>query len=79
MVRPERFELPTYCSGGNRSIQLSYGRAVELIMNYTYLFDLGSFSRFVQCSLAMLACNTSVGTPLFPRDTEARGVGNLFY
>ncbi len=26
MVRPERFELPTYCSGGNRSIQLSYGR-----------------------------------------------------
>jgi hypothetical protein len=25
-VRPERFELPTYCSGGNRSIQLSYGR-----------------------------------------------------
>jgi hypothetical protein len=26
-VRPERFELPTYCSGGNRSIHLSYGRA----------------------------------------------------
>jgi hypothetical protein len=25
-VRPERFELPTYCSGGNRSIHLSYGR-----------------------------------------------------
>jgi hypothetical protein len=31
MARPERFELPTYCSGGNRSIQLSYGRvAVNL-------------------------------------------------
>jgi hypothetical protein len=27
MVRPERFELPTYCSGGNRSIHLSYGRS----------------------------------------------------
>jgi hypothetical protein len=26
-VRPERFELPTYCSGGNRSIHLSYGRS----------------------------------------------------
>src|SRR5579884_4522963 len=33
MARPERFELPTYCSGGNRSIQLSYGRAVHA--NYT--------------------------------------------
>jgi hypothetical protein len=29
MVRPERFELPTYCSGGNRSIHLSYGRTPE--------------------------------------------------
>jgi hypothetical protein len=28
MVRPERFELPTYSSGGCRSIQLSYGRAM---------------------------------------------------
>src|ERR1017187_517301 len=32
LARPERFELPAYCSGGNRSIQLSYGRASE---NYT--------------------------------------------
>jgi hypothetical protein len=32
LVRPERFELPTYCSGGNRSIQLSYGRALLMIL-----------------------------------------------
>ena len=32
MVRPERFELPTYCSGGNRSIQLSYGRVLTSIL-----------------------------------------------
>src|SRR4029077_16345732 len=29
LVRPERFELPTYSSGGCRSIQLSYGRAED--------------------------------------------------
>jgi hypothetical protein len=34
MVRPERFELPTYCSGGNRSIQ-SELRAHSA--NYTFL------------------------------------------
>ena len=30
LVRPERFELPTYSSGGCRSIQLSYGRAAVM-------------------------------------------------
>ena len=30
-MRPERFELPTCCSGGNRSIQLSYGRTVSSV------------------------------------------------
>ena len=29
-MRPERFELPTYCSGGNRSIHLSYGRTLQV-------------------------------------------------
>jgi hypothetical protein len=32
LVRPERFELPTYCSGGNRSIHLSYGRLTSVYM-----------------------------------------------
>ena len=31
MARPERFELPTLCSGGTRSIQLSYGRIVLIL------------------------------------------------
>jgi hypothetical protein len=41
LVRPERFELPTYCSGGNRSIQTEL-RAHNA--NYTFLFDLTAFA-----------------------------------
>ena len=29
VVRPGRFERPTFCSGGKRSIQLSYGRTLQ--------------------------------------------------
>ena len=31
MVRPERLELPTLCSEGRCSIQLSYGRATDIL------------------------------------------------
>jgi hypothetical protein len=41
MVRPERFELPTYCSGGNRSIHLSYGR---LTVDSVYTGELGTIN-----------------------------------
>ena len=33
MARPERFELPTYSSGGCRSIQLSYGRVLVVYID----------------------------------------------
>ena len=34
MARPEGFEPPTLCLEGRRSIQLSYGRVVVLILEY---------------------------------------------
>src|SRR5580704_14171793 len=41
MVRPERFELPTYCSGGNRSIHLSYGRTPVLVYMHSLAPTIG--------------------------------------
>ena len=37
VVRPERLELPTLCSEGRCSIQLSYGRSQEYILRQTRL------------------------------------------
>jgi hypothetical protein len=50
MVRPERFELPACCFGGNRSIQLSYGRTMLTFIGYHFRppkpkFLAGAFSR----------------------------------
>jgi hypothetical protein len=41
MVRPERFELPTYSSGGCRSIQLSYGRARVPVYMRSFTLSIG--------------------------------------
>jgi hypothetical protein len=37
MARPEGFEPPTLCSGGTRSIHLSYGRVVRECFEFTLL------------------------------------------
>jgi hypothetical protein len=47
LARPERFELPTYSSGGCRSIQLSYGRAI---------FSLHLDSRAIKCRRLFRQC-----------------------
>ena len=41
MVRPDRFELPTYWFVASCSIQLSYGRTYEAIPNISTRFRTG--------------------------------------
>src|SRR5215471_11622082 len=46
VVRPGRFERPTFCSGGKRSIQLSYGRTLHQQFNMPRPFGLSITDRF---------------------------------
>jgi hypothetical protein len=47
LARPERFELPTYSSGGCRSIQLSYGRVY-----FSVHPEVGELQRARACGVA---------------------------
>jgi hypothetical protein len=65
-VRPERFELPTCCSGGNRSIQLSYGRArvltVYMWRGTIFNVEITRLARFrpsIRCPLVAVAPATA--------------------
>ena len=72
VVRPERFELPTYCSGGNRSIHLSYGRsAVNYMTVYVRQAQIAS-----SCSPLLLLAN--IGKTLFEiRNQVLAWAGNV--
>ena len=48
MARPGRFELPTLCLEGRRSIQLSYGRTVYYPNFRTLLAPINHFLTFGQ-------------------------------
>ncbi len=64
VVRPERFELPTYCSGGNRSIHLSYGRPLQFTWGL----------RSINVSIAQALRSSNRG-PRIARESQAHLAG----
>ena len=76
MVHSARFELTTYCSGGNRSIQLSY--ECGKIQYYT-AFDV-SQSRFLLFSEFFLLLNGKNGTgpPVFSGPVTGKQIISVY-
>ena len=77
MVRPERFELPTYSSGGCRSIQLSYGRtlafpvymrslALSIRLDQASRSGISRLSRSRDAGLNILICRRRQGLVAIP-------------
>ena len=71
MARPERFELPTYSSGGCRSIQLSYGRTpIQLV----YIDASGGKTGEGTCCIRLGLVAASAASPATPTATVASAV-----